>query len=160
MITLGSILLKRGYSYKSFLGIRAEDIDFDNINDLCYSIGYILRNVQRIDAEIPKELESEILRAMPNYIINSGSTSGGNAMKWGKEYRIYFSSTKDMPTKLQRRLQNDKKMRMTGSKFIEACFYLGFSPGSDQDIDLICENMKKIFNDTEVEYFYKGYKGQ
>ena len=87
-----------------------------------------------------------------------GSTSGGNAMKWGKQYRIYFNSIRNMPVELKRRLQNDDKMRITGSSFIEACFYIGFVPGSNQDRDLIFEVMNEIFDDEEIKFFEDGYK--
>lgn len=159
MFTLRSVLSQRGYNYESFLDGRAEDIYFKTVNDLCYSIGYILRHARRIDAEIPEKQISEILRVIPNYPITMGSTSGGNAMKWGKQYRIYFNSIRNMPVELKRRLQNDDKMRITGSRFIEACFYIGFVPGSNQDRDLIVEVMNKIFDDEEIKSFKDGYKG-
>ena len=129
------------------------------ISILCYSIGYILRHAQRIDAEIPEEQISEILRDILSYPIAMGNTSGGNAMKWGKQYRIYFNSIRNMPVELKRRLQNDGKMRITGSRFIEACFYIGFIPGSNQDRDLIFEVMNRIFDNEEIKYFNAGYEG-
>lgn len=159
MFTLRSVLSKRGYDYETFFTDRAEDIYFKTVNDLCYSIGYILRHVQRIDAEIPKEQVSEILRVIPNYPITTSYTSGGNIMKWGKQYRIYFNSIINMPIELERRLQNDDKMRITGSRFIEACFFIGFVPGANQNKDLIFERMEKIFTDKEIKYFNNGYKG-
>lgn len=159
MFTLESVLSQRGYGYQTFLTNKAEDIDFKTVNDLCYSIGYILRHVQRIDAEIPEEQISEILRVIPNYKITTNNTSGGNVMKWGKQYRIYFNSIKNMPFELKGRLQNDDKMRLTGSKFIEACFYIGFVPGPKQDKKLIFKVMNKIFYDEEIEFFKDGYKG-
>lgn len=159
MFTLRSVLLQRGYCYQTFFTNRAEDIYFETVNDLCYSIGYILRHVQRIDAEIPEEQISEILRVIPNYPITTSYTSGGNVMKWGKQYRIYFNSIRNMPDELKGRLQNDDKMRLTGSRFIEACFYIGFVPGSNQDRDLIFEVMNEIFDDEEIKFFEDGYKG-
>ena len=159
MFTLESVLSQRGYGYQTFFANKAEDIDFKTVNDLCYSIGYILRHVQRIDAEIPEEQILEISRVIPNYKITTNNTSGGNVMKWGKQYRIYFNSIKNMPIELKERLQNDDKMRLTGSKFIEACFYIGFVPGSNQNIDLIFEEMNKIFDDEEIKFFEDGYKG-
>ena len=118
-----------------------------------------MRHVQRIDAEIPEEQISEILRVIPNYPITTSYTSGGNVMKWGKQYRIYFNSIRNMPVELKGRLQNDDKMRLTGSRFIEACFYIGFVPGSNQDRDLIFEVMNEIFDDEEIKFFEDGYKG-
>lgn len=159
MFTLRDVLLQRGHNYESFLGKRAEDIYFETVNDLCYSIGYILRHAQRIDAEIPEEQISEILRDILSYPIAMGNTSGGNAMKWGKQYRIYFNSIRNMPVELKRRLQNDGKMRITGSRFIEACFYIGFIPGSNQDRDLIFKVMNRIFDNEEIKYFNAGYEG-
>ena len=159
MFTLRSVLSQRGYGYQTFFTDRAEDIYFKTVNDLCYSIGYILRHVQRIDAEIPEEQISEILRDILSYPIAMGNTSGGNAMKWGKQYRIYFNSIRNMPVELKRRLQNDGKMRITGSRFIEACFYIGFIPGSNQDRDLIFEVMNRIFDNEEIKYFNAGYEG-
>ena len=157
MVTLRSVLLQRGYNYKSFLGGRAEDINFETVNDLCYSIGYILRHVQRIDAEIPEEQIAELLRVIPNYPIKKGVSSGGNAMKWAPQYRIYFNSIVNIPNALKDRLQNDTMMRMTGSKFIESCFFIGFLPGSNQDIFLICTSILKLFNIGELFYFVCGY---
>lgn len=159
MPTLREILLQRGYSYESFFGVQAEDVYFETVNDLCYSIGYILRHARRIDAEIPEEQISEILRVIPNYPIKRGNTSGGNSMKWGKQYRIYFDSTRNMPMELRQRLQSDDKMRITGSRFIEACFYIGFVPGSNQDRNLIFETMNQIFNNEEINCFNAGYEG-
>lgn len=159
MFTLRSVLSQRGYGDQTFFANRAEDIYFKTVNDLCYSIGYILRHVQRIDAEIPEEQISEILRVIPNYPITTSYTSGGNVMKWSKQYRIYFNSIRNMPVELKERLQNDDKMRLTGSRFIEACFYIGFVPGSNQDRDLIFEVMNEIFDDEEIKFFEDGYKG-
>ena len=159
MFTLRSVLSQRGYDYQTSFTDRAEDIYFKTVNDLCYSIGYILKHVQRIDAEIPEEQISEILRVIPNYPITTNYTSGGNVMKRSRQYRIYFNSIKNMPFELKGRLQNDDKIRLTGSKFIEACFYIGFVPGSNQDRNLIFEVMNEIFDDEEIEFFEDGYKG-
>ena len=159
MFTLRSVLSQRGYDYQTSFTDRADDIYFKPVNDLCYSIGYILKHVQRIDAEIPEEQISEILRVIPNYPITTNYTSGGNVMKRSRQYRIYFNSIKNMPFELKGRLQNDDKIRLTGSKFIEACFYIGFVPGSNQNKDLIFEVMNEIFDDEEIEFFEDGYKG-
>lgn len=159
MFTLRSVLSERGYGYESFFTDKAEDIYFKTVNDLCYSIGYILKHIQRIDAEIPEEQISEISRVIPNYPITTSYTSGGNAMKWGKQYRIYFNSIRNMPVELKKRLQNDDKMRITGSRFIEACFYIGFVPSSNQNRDLIVGVMNEIFYDEEIKSFEDGYKG-
>ena len=159
MFTLRSVLLQRGYDCQTSFTDRADDICFKTVNDLCYSIGYILRHVRRIDAEIPEERISENLGVIPNYPIATNYTSGGNVMKQSIQYRIYFNSIKNMPFELKGRLQNDDKMRLTGSKFIEACFYIGFVPGSNQNINLIFKVMNKIFDDEEIKFFEYGYKG-
>ena len=157
MFTLRDILQTRGYNYKSAFTDRAEDIYFQNINDLCFSLGYILKHIKRIDAEIPEEQIAELLRVIPNYPIKKGVTSGGNAMKWAPQYRIYFNSIVNIPNALKDRLQNDTMMRMTGSKFIESCFFIGFLPGSNQDIFLICTSILNLFNIGELFYFVCGY---
>lgn len=157
MFTLRDILQTRGYNYKSAFTDRAEDIYFQNINDLCFSLGYILKHIKRIDAEIPEEQIAELLRVIPNYPIKKGVTSGGNAMKWAPQYRIYFNSIVNIPNALKDRLQNDTMMRMTGSKFIESCFFIGFLPGNNQDIFLICTSILKLFNIGELFYFVCGY---
>ena len=56
-------------------------------------------------------------------------------------------------------LSYNPKMRITGSRFIEACFFIGFVPGTNQNKDLIFKRMEKIFNDKEIKYFNNGYKG-
>ena len=159
MFTLRSVLSQRGYDCQTSFTDRVDDIYFKTVNDLCYSIGYILKHVQRIDAEIPEEQISENLRVIPNYPITTNYTSGGNVMKRSRQYRIYFNSIKNMPFELKGRLQNDDKMRLTGSRFIEACFCIGFVSGSNQNIDLIFEKMNKIFDDEEIKFFEDGYKG-
>jgi hypothetical protein len=157
MFTLRGVLQTMGYNYKSAFTDRAEDIYFQSINDLCFSLGYILKHIKRIDAEIPEEQIAELLRVIPNYPIKKGITSGGNAMKWASQYRIYFNSIVNIPNALKDRLQNDTMMRMTGSKFIESCFFIGFLPGSNQDIFLICTSILKLFNSGELFYFVCGY---
>lgn len=157
MFTLRGVLQTMGYNYKSAFTDRAEDIYFQSINDLCFSLGYILKHIKRIDAEIPEEQIAELLRVIPNYPIKKGVTSGGNAMKWAPQYRIYFNSIVNIPNALKDRLQNDTMMRMTGSKFIESCFFIGFLPGSNQDIFLICTSILKLFNIGELFYFVCGY---
>jgi hypothetical protein len=80
-------------------------------------------------------------------------------MKWGKQYRIYFDTVRNMPTELLQRLQNDDQNRITGSRFVEACFFVGFAPGSryNQNMQLIREAIDEIFpNDSEQEAFERG----
>lgn len=157
-ITLKKILFDRGYCYNSNFGGRAEDIYFNSIEELCFALGYILKNVRRIDAEIPEDRNEVLSKIIPNYRITSGLTSGGNTMKWGAEYRIYFNSTSNMPSALRGRLQNDNQMRITGSLFVEACMYVGFNPGNSQNDEMIKCAINKIFcNENEQKAFFNGY---
>lgn len=50
-------------------------------------------------------------------------------------------------------------MRITGSRFIGVCFYIGFVPGLNQDRDLIFEVMNEILNDEEIQFFNGRYEG-
>jgi hypothetical protein len=159
MVTLRGILNQRGYNYVSSFTNRAEDIYFETVEELCFSLGYILKNVKRIDAEIPSN--SEILeRVAPNYPISPGFTSGGNSMKMAPQYRIYFNTIEGIPPKLEERLQNDPQMRITGSLFVEACMHIGFKPGNTQDKENIYDIISKFFNESEQKYFQSGYRGK
>jgi len=149
-MTLREILIQRGYEYESALGNRAEDIYFENVEELCISLGYILRHIRRFDAEIPEDWVHVIKRVNPNYPITDGLTVSGHKMKYGPEYRIYFENTRQIPDALSARVQNDRQMRMTGSLFVEACMVLGYVHGSEQDMDLIFATMDEIFT-SEVE---------
>lgn len=141
MTTLRQELAYRGYGYQSVLTNHAEDIYFDDVEELCESLGYIVNHIVRFDFEIPKNLNPTM-----GYPITNGTTSGGNPMKLGRQYRIYFDTINNMPPKLLERLQNDNQNRITGSFFVEACYYLGFRVGSYQDFSLIINNINNIFN--------------
>ncbi|WP_339055598.1 hypothetical protein KSU07_11855 [Fusobacterium animalis] len=159
MVTLRGILNQRGYSYDSFFTNRAEDIYFETVEELCFSLGYILKNVKRIDAEIP--LNSEVLgKVRPNYPITPGFTSGGYSMKMAPQYRIYFNTVDKMPLKLAERLQDDLQMRITGSLFIEACMHIGFKPGNIQCKESVFSMISKVFNESEQKSFLLGYNGE
>lgn len=157
-ITLQKTLFNRGYCYNSNFKGRAEDIYFDSTDDLCFALGYILKNVRRIDAEIPDDRDDVLAEIIPNYPIASGITSGGNDMKWAPQYRIYFNSIYNMPSALKYRLQDDNQMRITGSLFVEACMYVGFNPGNMQDKEMIKEAILEVFCDeNEQSAFWDGY---
>ncbi len=157
MITLISVLRQRGYGYNSIFGNVAEDICFKDTIDLCYALGYILRNNKKFDAEIPVD-SSIVQQIRPNYPIQNGYTSGGNLMKRAPQLRIYFHSTVNMPSSLKERLQQDDKMRITGSLFVEACLHLDFIHGKIQDEGLIKEVIASIFvDDDEQKAFLNGY---
>lgn len=153
MITFKQILNERRHYYKSVLSNRAHDIGFDSIEDLCYSLGYILKNISRLDAEIPEHNYS----STPNYKIKDGITTGGFEMKMGPQYRIYLKTIKNIPSSLLTHLQNDNKKRITGSLFIEACIHVGFKHGRTQNNELIISKLKEIFSEDELKNFYDGY---
>lgn len=141
MTTLGEELASRGYSYRSVLGKRAEDIYFDSAEELCESLGFIVTHITRFDIETPQNLNPAA-----GYPITNGTTPGGLPMKFGSQYRIYFDTTYNMPSKLRGRLQNDNQNRITGSRFVEACLRLGFRAGTWQDRQSIIRNIGAIFN--------------
>lgn len=152
MLTLKNELRLRGYGYASLLTNHADDIYFDNPEELCESLGFILNHIQRFDFEIPEDYNPSI-----GYPIVNGTTSGGNPMKYGYQFRIYFNTIRNMPPKLRSRLQNDDQKRITGSFFVEACYYLGFRPGSYQNKSQIQNNILSIFSSTsEQAAFAKG----
>lgn len=154
MTTLKDELRKRGIMYRSSLTNRAEDIFFDDSNELCESLGFIVNHIVRFDFEIPDNYNPPI-----GYPITNGTTSGGNPMKFGRQYRIYFDTIKNMPPKLLARLQNDNQNRITGSFFVEACYYLGFRVGSHQNLTSIINNVNTIFNsNSERNAFANGQK--
>ena len=159
-MTLRGEMARRNYSYNTIFGRRAEDIEFETSEEICIALGYILKHVQRIDAEIPRGQNAVLGKIYTNkYIIRPGYTSGGNPMKEGPQYRIYFDTLRNMPQKLRNRLQNDDKMRITGSLFVEACLYIGFQPGSvAQDENMIRHVVTTIFNTkSEIAAFNYGY---
>lgn len=152
VITLKDELSKRGIVYNSSLSNRAQDIYFDSTEELCECLGFILSHINRLDMEIPDEMQSPI-----GYPIADGVTSGGNKMKYGSEYRMYFDTTHNMPAQLLSRLQNDSKNRITGSRFIEACSHLGFKHGNSQNKVQIQKNILSIFNSVnEISAFNYG----
>lgn len=158
MVTLRNVLKQRGYSYNTVFAGRAEDIYFNAVEDLCFSLGYILQNVRRFDAEIPADRDFILRDIIPNYPISLGTTSGGHDMKWAPQYRIYFQTINRIPPELANRLQDDDQMRITGSLFVEACMYIGFNPGNSQDDDLIIEVIREIFDTDEQDAFWEGYE--
>ena len=157
-MTLKEVLAGKGYDYNSIFTNRAFDINFETTEELCYTLGYILKNVHRIDAEIPKR-RNDILRAIcPNYPITEAYTSGGYDMKWGAQFRIYFDTLRNMPVKLLERLQDDPQMRLSGSAFVESLLYIGFNPGEHQDNDLIFAAVYEIFDSySERSAFNDGF---
>ena len=152
MTTLRDELRARIPSYQSSLSNHAEDIYFDDSVELCESLGFIVSHITRFDFEIPESYNPTV-----GYPIADGLTSGGNPMKYGRQYRIYFNTVTNMPPKLAGRLQNDNQMRITGSFFVEACSYLGFAPGSYQNTRAIRNNILSLFTSpAEQAAFHYG----
>ncbi|MCR4618264.1 MAG: hypothetical protein K5669_08795 [Lachnospiraceae bacterium] len=141
-MTLGELMNIRGIRYNSIFGHRAEDIDFDNPERIFYCLGYIVNHCRRFEFEIPEERT----QTYGSYPIANGLTSGGHTMKQSNQYRIYFDTLNNMPPELRSRLQHDNNKRITGSRFIEACYYLGFVAGSYQDSRNILMNIQSIVN--------------
>lgn len=144
MITLKQELNNRELVYNSIFTNRAEDVYFKSIEELCFSIGYTLKHVRRVEAEVPVRLAKDF-----------GYTIYGD--KQASQYRIYYDTIVNMPPALATRLQCDDKMRITGSLFVEACMYLGFLPDyvNESEIEV---RFKRIFsNDNETQAFNEGY---
>ena len=153
LVTLRDVLSYNDVNYTSAFSYRAEDIYFNDTSELYFALGYILSHYKRFDFEIPDDLQ-----IIPGcYEITNGYTSSGNEMKYSGEYRIYFRNIENIPDKLRERLQNDNKMRMTGSLFIEACACLGFVPGYAQNERAIENTILRLCNSKmEQDAFYLG----
>lgn len=141
MTTLRQELAIRGHRYQSVFSGHAEDIYFNDADELCESLGFIVTHIARFDFETP-----ENLNPTAGYSIANGPTASGHPMKYGRQYRIYFDTTYNMPQKLRGRLQKDNQNRITGSLFVEACSYLGFCPGTWQNRQSIINDINAIFN--------------
>lgn len=152
-MTLGELMEMRGIPYISIFGNRAEDIYFDNSERIFYSLGFIVNHCHRFEFEIPEERP----QTFGSYPITNGVTSGGYTMKQANQYRIYFDTIRNMPKELKGRLQNDNNKRITGSKFIEACYHLGFVAGCNQDTRNIIMNIQQLMtNQAENQAFDMG----
>lgn len=147
MITLWRLMNMRGIHYRSSFGGRAEDIIFDSSERVFLSLGYLLSHCRRFEFQIP-ENDTQTYRSYP---IANGKTSGGYIMKQTSQYRIYFDTTRNMPDELYGRLQNDNNRRITGSLFVEACYYLGFVAGVVQDYRNIEMNIRSMIKTTSEE---------
>ncbi|GHV91270.1 hypothetical protein AGMMS50268_17730 [Spirochaetia bacterium] len=158
-MTLHDSLRGTAYAYVSKFGDKAEDIYFESTEELCEALGYILHNIKRIDAEIPDDQYAALSAIFPNYPIQNGLTTGGNKMKRAPQYRIYFNTIRNMPAKLRGRLQNDNQMRITGSLFVEACFFIGFVPWyPTQNKNQIQMAVSSVFpKSSEQQAFMQGY---
>ena len=117
-----------------------------------------MRNVHRIDAEIPERRDDVLRLICPNYPITEAYTSGGYDMKWGAQFRVYFNTLQNMPLKLLRRVQDDPQMRLSGSAFVESLLYIGFDPGDVQDANLVIAAICEVFDSTsERDAFNSGF---
>lgn len=156
---LKDALRRSGYPYTTVFTNRANDIDFETPEDLCFALGYILKHADRIDAEIPEGRNDLLSSIVPNYPITQSCTVSGYDMKWGAQYRIYFDSTRNMPRELLNYIQNDQFRRLSGSRFVESLLYIGFNPGTIQDEDLIRAVVEEVFVDSTCrQAFEEGYR--
>jgi hypothetical protein len=134
------------------IGSRAGDISFDNAVQLCEALGYLVKNVDHIDGEYPEGSSGG------NMAITDGTTSGGNPMKYGREWRIYLKTTTNCPPKISEKLHADAMKRFGGSKFVEALLQCGFIFGPSQNIGIIKSTINSIFSATaEIDAFNRGY---
>lgn len=155
---LKDALQRSGYPYTTVFTSRANDIDFETPEDLCFALGYILKHAERIDAEIPEGRDDLLRSIVPNYPITQSYTVSGNAIKWAAQYRIYFDSTRNMPRELLNCIQNDQFRRLSGSRFVESLLYIGFNPGTIQDEQLIRAAVEEVFVDSMCrQAFERGY---
>ncbi len=151
-MTIKDALALSGYTYQSRFTMRADDIDFNSTTDICYSLGYILGHLNRIDVEIPEE-QSQIKGSYP---ISNTVTTSGNKMKQAPQYRIYLTTTRNIPPELAGRLQNDSQNRITGSRFVEACLQMGFVPGNVQNPTAIRSKVAACFSQQDLNAFDRG----
>lgn len=86
------------------LGSRALDINVSE-EDFCMILGYLAApgRVGFIEAQIPEDRVWEFENCYPDqeyYPITQGKTSGGNTMKQGCQFRIYFNNIRNCPAVL------------------------------------------------------------
>lgn len=146
------------------LGTKALDIDVSD-KDFCLILGYLAApgRVGFIEAQIPEDKVQQFRRAYPGqeyYPIVQGKTSGGNKMKQGCQFRIYFNDIRNCPTVLEDYIgegNNAYCKRINKGKFIEKIVEnYGFQFGHYQDAVLIRD---KVLNDFPqyIDEFDRGY---
>ena len=123
------------------LGPRALDINVSD-RDFCHILGYLATpgRVGFIEAQIPEDRVYEFTRAYPGqeyYPITQGETSGGNTMKQGCQFRIYFDRIRNCPEVLEPFLGQGNSAyvkRINKGAFIEKIVeHYGFNFGHSQN---------------------------
>lgn len=127
------------------LGTKALDINVSE-EDFCMILGYLATpgRVGFIEAQIPEDRVQEFENYYPGqeyYPITQGETSGGNIMKQGCQFRIYFNNIENCPKVLLPYIGEGNSSyckRINKGRFIEKIIeYYGFKFGYYQ-------------NDTEI----------
>lgn len=127
------------------LGSRALNINVDD-DDFCFILGYLATpgRVGLVEAQIPEDRVSVFERAYPGqdyYVITQGETSGGNTMKQGCQFRIYFDRIRNCPSVLSPYLGEGNSSyvkRINKGAFIEDIVeHFGFQFGTYQDVNRI-----------------------
>lgn len=148
----------------SVLGSRALDIPVNDA-DLCLILGYLASpgRVGLIEAQIPEDKVFLFERDFPNepyYPITQGETSGGNLMKQGCQFRIYFNNIDNCPAILIPYLgigNSSYIKRINKGRFIERIVkQFGFAFGEHQSISAIRAAVNKNFP-MLMHKFEEGY---
>lgn len=147
------------------LSDRAQDIIVSEA-DFCYILGYLASpgRVGFIEAQIPEDKIQLFKNEYPGqeyYPITQGETSGGNTMKQGIQFRIYFNNINNCPSVLLPYLGEGNTgyvKRINKGKFIEKIIEkYGFKFGHYQDAKTIRDNIIK-YHPLNINDFDRGYK--
>lgn len=155
----------KGEKIMGILGARALDINMTD-EQLCEVLGYLATpgRIGYIEAQIPEDRAWEFESEYPGqayYPIVQGYTTGGNIMKQGCQFRIYFNNIENYPPVL-----GDKFGQGTGAyvarinkgAFIEKIILkYGFQFGHIQNPDLIHQKVIYYFPQYD-EAFRRGYE--
>ena len=146
------------------LGSRAVDINVSE-EDFCMILGYVAApgRVGFIEAQIPEDRVWEFENCYPDqeyYPITQGETSGGNTMKQGCQFRIYFNNIRNCPAVLLPYIGEGNLAyckRINKGRFIEKIVeHYGFQFGHYQD----AMQIRRRVHDRYPEYidrFDYGY---
>lgn len=131
----------KGEKDMGILGFRALDINVSE-EDFCMILGYLATpgRVGFIEAQIPEDRVWEFENCYPDqeyYPITQGETSGGNTMKQGCQFRIYFNNIRNCPAVLVPYIGEGNLAyckRINKGRFIEKIVeHYGFRFGHHQD---------------------------
>ena len=146
------------------LGARASDIDMTD-EELCEVLGYLATpgRIGYIEAQIPEDRAWEFENEYPGqayYPIVQGYTTGGNMMKQGCQFRIYFNNIYNYPQVLEGNFGQGTGAyvaRINKGAFIEKIILrYGFQFGHLQNPNLI--RQKVIYSFPQYEQaFNRGY---